>query len=40
MVVVRPDQYIGWVGELEEVDGMTCYLDGVLIRKAANNCQL
>ncbi|CEJ61354.1 hypothetical protein PMG11_09889 [Penicillium brasilianum] len=38
MVVVRPDQYIGWVGELEEVDELTRYLDGVLIRKTANNC--
>jgi phenol 2-monooxygenase len=35
MVVVRPDQYIGWVGGLEEVDEMTRYLDGVLIRKGA-----
>jgi phenol 2-monooxygenase len=38
MVVVRPDQYIGWVGDLEDVDEMTRYLDGVLIRKAANYC--
>lgn len=36
MVVVRPDQYIGWAGELEEVDELTRYLDGVLIQKTAN----
>ncbi|KAF3392599.1 hypothetical protein F1880_008898 [Penicillium rolfsii] len=40
MVVVRPDQYIGWVGELEEVNEMTRYLDGFLIRKAAYHCPL
>ncbi|KAJ5771369.1 uncharacterized protein N7511_003420 [Penicillium nucicola] len=33
LVVVRPDQYIGWVGELGDVDGMTEYLDKILIRK-------
>jgi phenol 2-monooxygenase len=32
MLVVRPDQYIGWVGELEDMDEMICYLDGALIR--------
>lgn len=32
MLIVRPDQYIGWVGELEYIDEMTQYLDGVLIR--------
>ncbi|KAJ5082408.1 hypothetical protein N7532_011451 [Penicillium argentinense] len=32
MLVLRPDQYIGWSGELEEVDDMTAYLDGVLIK--------
>lgn len=32
MLVLRPDQYIGWVGELEEVQDMTAYLDGVLIK--------
>ncbi|CAI7642225.1 unnamed protein product [Penicillium pancosmium] len=32
MLVLRPDQYIGWVGELEEVKDMTDYLDGVLIK--------
>jgi len=32
MLIVRPDQYIGWVGELEDTDGMTRYLDGALIK--------
>ncbi|KAJ5147146.1 hypothetical protein N7526_000498 [Penicillium atrosanguineum] len=32
MLVVRPDQYIGWVGELEHMDEMTRYLDGALIK--------
>ncbi|KAJ5902637.1 hypothetical protein N7495_003165 [Penicillium taxi] len=34
MVIVRPDQYIGWVGELEEVYEMTRYLDGVLVKRS------
>ena len=32
MLIVRPDQYIGWVGELEDVEGMMRYLDGILVR--------
>ncbi|KAJ5676916.1 uncharacterized protein N7477_002549 [Penicillium maclennaniae] len=32
MLIARPDQYIGWVGELEDVEEMTRYLDGALIR--------
>lgn len=35
MVVVRPDQYIGWAGELEDEEEMTAYLDGVLVRRMA-----
>lgn len=35
MVVVRPDQYIGWVGELEDTKEMTAYFDGVLIKREA-----
>ncbi|EPS29458.1 hypothetical protein PDE_04407 [Penicillium oxalicum 114-2] len=31
MTIVRPDQYIGWVGELEDVEEMIHYLDGVLV---------
>lgn len=33
VVVVRPDQYIGWVGELEDADALTRYFDGVLLKK-------
>ena len=32
LVVVRPDQYIGWVGELSDVDELTRYLDGILLK--------
>lgn len=35
MVVVRPDQYIGWVGELEDGNQMTEYFDGVLLKRDA-----
>jgi len=37
LVVVRPDQYIGWVGRLEDAEGMTRYFDGVLMRKSTVN---
>ncbi|KAJ5588409.1 hypothetical protein N7537_011087 [Penicillium hordei] len=33
LVVVRPDQYIGWVGELGDVEDLTQYLDGILVKK-------
>ncbi|KAJ5097435.1 hypothetical protein N7456_008156 [Penicillium angulare] len=33
MFILRPDQYIGWVGELEDVDEVTRYLDGFLTQK-------
>ncbi|KAJ5826772.1 Monooxygenase FAD-binding [Penicillium robsamsonii] len=33
LVVVRPDQYIGWVGELGDLEGLTHYLDGILVKK-------
>ncbi|KAJ5682531.1 hypothetical protein N7462_005696 [Penicillium macrosclerotiorum] len=33
VLILRPDQYIGWVGQLEDMDEMTRYLDGVLIPK-------
>ncbi|KAJ5917397.1 hypothetical protein N7466_010951 [Penicillium verhagenii] len=36
MFILRPDQYIGWVGELEDVDSMTRYLDGILIQKSVS----
>lgn len=34
MLIVRPDQYTGWVGELEDVEEMTRYLDGILIKNS------
>jgi phenol 2-monooxygenase len=33
VVVVRPDQYIGWVGELEDVDALTRYFDGLILKQ-------
>lgn len=33
LAVVRPDQYIGWVGELGDVAEMIQYLDGILVKK-------
>ncbi|KAJ5789887.1 uncharacterized protein N7518_006898 [Penicillium psychrosexuale] len=36
LVVVRPDQYIGWVGELGDVDELTRYLDGILVKKSTD----
>lgn len=36
MLIVRPDQYIGWVGELEDVDDVVRYFDGVLIQSVAS----
>lgn len=30
LVVLRPDQYIGWIGELENVEGLETYFNGVL----------
>jgi phenol 2-monooxygenase len=37
LVVIRPDQYIGWVGRLEDVQGMTRYFDDVLVTKTTGN---
>jgi phenol 2-monooxygenase len=37
LVVVRPDQYIGWVGELGDVEEMTQYLDGILVKKPSTD---
>ncbi|CAG7916570.1 unnamed protein product [Penicillium olsonii] len=34
LVVIRPDQYIGWTGDLEDLQGMTQYFDGVLVKKS------
>jgi phenol 2-monooxygenase len=33
VVVVRPDQYIGWVGELEDVGALARYFDGIFLKK-------
>ena len=31
IVVVRPDQYVGWIGEVEDVVDLGAYFDGILI---------
>ncbi|KAK3324784.1 phenol hydroxylase [Cercophora scortea] len=31
VVAVRPDQYVGWVGELEDVEGLQKYFEGCLV---------
>jgi phenol 2-monooxygenase len=33
VVAVRPDQYVGWVGELEDFDGLEAYFAGCLMLK-------
>ena len=33
LVVVRPDQYVGWIGELEEFDQLQKYFEGCLLFK-------
>lgn len=36
VVAVRPDQYVGWVGDLEDVDDLEKYFEGCLVlRKSA-----
>ncbi|KAJ5135500.1 uncharacterized protein N7515_004778 [Penicillium bovifimosum] len=40
LVVIRPDQYIGWVGELGDVAELTQYLDGVLVKKPTDGAKL
>ncbi|KGO72669.1 Monooxygenase, FAD-binding [Penicillium italicum] len=37
LVVVRPDQYVGWVGELGDVEELTQYLDGILVKKSSTD---
>lgn len=34
LLIVRPDQYVGWMGELEDVSTMTRYFDGVLMKSS------
>ena len=31
VVVVRPDQYVGWIGELEDVAELGSYFEGILV---------
>ena len=33
VVVTRPDQYVGYVGAIEDGDGLKSYFDGVLLKK-------
>ncbi|KAJ5950442.1 uncharacterized protein N7479_008855 [Penicillium vulpinum] len=40
LVVVRPDQYIGWVGELEDLEELTQYLDGILVKRSTDKVDL
>lgn len=35
VVVARPDQYVGWVGELEDFDGLQSYLEGIFVSPSA-----
>lgn len=37
LVVIRPDQYIGWIGNMGDLEGMTQYFDRVLVRKSTVN---
>lgn len=34
LVVVRPDQYTGWIGELEDVAELGAYFEGILVEQA------
>lgn len=31
VVIARPDQYVGWVGELEDFEGLEAYFEGCLV---------
>lgn len=35
VVVARPDQYVGWVGELEDLEGLRAYLEGIFVPVSA-----
>ncbi|KAJ4251367.1 hypothetical protein NW762_011348 [Fusarium torreyae] len=37
VVAVRPDQYVGWVGELEDFDDLSNYFKGCLLIKDASS---
>ncbi|KAI6715724.1 phenol hydroxylase [Diplocarpon mali] len=34
VVIPRPEQYVGWIGDLEDVDGMDLYFSAFMIAKA------
>lgn len=39
-VIVRPDQYCGWKGDVGDVEGMSKYFGGVLLeRRQVDNCR-
>lgn len=35
VAIIRPDQYVGWVGELEDIEGMTKYFGQIFTRNPA-----
>lgn len=35
VVVARPDQYVGWIGELEDVQALEAYFEGCLVLRKA-----
>lgn len=35
IVVTRPDQYVGWVGELEDFEGLQSYIEGIFVLPSA-----
>lgn len=35
VVVARPDQYVGWIGELEDFDGLQKYFEGIFVFPSA-----
>ncbi|KAI8720130.1 hypothetical protein NCS52_00457700 [Fusarium sp. LHS14.1] len=37
VVAVRPDQYVGWIGELEDFDDLSKYFEGFLVLKDHTN---
>lgn len=37
VVAVRPDQYVGWIGELEDFSGLQTYFEGILNFPQAKN---
>lgn len=36
VVAVRPDQYVGWIGELEDFEGLQGYFEGCLVLRGGN----